>query len=487
MAEAARVPGVDDLRVKLCYICREEEQYDQPESQQNKSVWVHPCNCTLVAHESCLLEWIKTAQQNPARAENALKCPQCGAEYELESNNPPLLRLMEAVNKLLTMGGRIVMAVNLSTVLVAFGSGLYVVSTAYGLHAMQEFLGKEMFDHLITDDPGKWPLHAWFNLPMIPLTLILSRTSLTETTLTATIPLFITWAITKPVQTDGAPLFRPAPDTDYFPLAPNQEGFLSWPPGPVLSIFLWLGVKSLYRRCWNRFCHYVLDTQPARAPDGRRMRRFLWDFDEGGAGPLRLRIAANVLGERRREGQVQAGQQHADAQQRDGGNEDGDAEENDNQPTARYTSSSIGRLIGGALMIPTISNRMGTLLYRLSQHSSLLRKFLGVKPPMSVGLRITSAISPAFYKLTPAQQVTTFSWAVLRVIMHGTRSWNEMDPVWFRNTIGLGLFVVAKDCAELFYAWLSKRELESRHVKTRPFRGIDARELDLIRPQRITT
>ncbi len=41
---------------------------------QNPPVaWDHPCNSTLVAHESCLLAWIQSAQQDAARAGNALK------------------------------------------------------------------------------------------------------------------------------------------------------------------------------------------------------------------------------------------------------------------------------------------------------------------------------------------------------------------------------------------------------------------------------
>ncbi|TFK48278.1 hypothetical protein OE88DRAFT_1684957 [Heliocybe sulcata] len=491
MAEA-QAPTVDDLRVKLCYICREEERYDQPETQQNMSPWVHPCNCTLVAHESCLLEWIKSAQQNPSRAANALKCPQCGAEYEMESDNPLTLRLMNFANKLLTMGGRVVLAVNFSTLIVAFGTGLYIVSTAYGLHAMQQFLGKEMYDTLLTDDPNNWPFHAWFNLPLIPISLILSRTSLSETGVSALLPLFVAWPVSRPVGLQGGTsFFQSAGEklSKYFPVVPDKEGPFSWPPGPIVSIILYGLVRGLYRRYWSEIAHWVLDHTPAVAPEGRRRRRFLWDLDEDGAGPLRIRIAANVLGERRQrqggqgnqqqqqDAPVQQPQQQGEDQQQDG---DGNA---DDEPTARYTGSSLGRLIGGALLIPKISNYMGSLLYRLSQHSPLLRRFLGIRLPTTVGLQLHETVTPAFAGLTPAQQVAAVSRAALRVFFHGTKQWSEMDPVWFRNTIGLGLFVVAKDCVELFYAWLCKKELESRHVKTRPFRGIDARELDLIPPR----
>jgi len=259
-----------------------------------------------------------------------------------------------------------------------------------------------------------------------------------------------------------------------------------------MCTILYISVRTAYRKYWNQFAHWVLDHRPTVAPDGRRRRRFLWDLDEDGAGPLRIRIAANVLGERRQERQERQGerqrqqagqQQQQQAEGQEQGGHDEDANADDNEPTARYTGSSLGRLIGGALMIPKISSYMGSLLYQLSQHSTILRRFLGIRPPLSVGLRLYENVTPAFAKLTPAQQVAAYSRAVLRVFLYGTKQWSEMDPVWFRNTVGLGLFVVAKDCVELFYAWLSKKELESRHVKTRPFRGIDARGLDLIPPR----
>lgn len=41
-------------------------------------------------------------------------------------------------------------------------------------------------------------------------------------------------------------------------------------------------------------------------------------------------------------------------------------------------TSSLGRRIGGALLIPAISNLMGSLLLRLSRRSHLLRGILGV-------------------------------------------------------------------------------------------------------------
>ena len=50
----------------------------------------------------------------------------------------------------------------------------------------------------------------------------------------------------------------------------------------------------------------------------------------------------------------------------------------------------------------------------------------------------------------------------------------------WRNTIGFGLFVVAKDALHLLHLYLVKRELETRRVKSRDFKEVDAAGLDLI-------
>ena len=77
------------------------------EAEDPPRAWTHPCSCTLVAHESCLLEWITSAQQDSARVKNALKCPQCGSKYELESDNPTSLRILNALNASISSFGKV--------------------------------------------------------------------------------------------------------------------------------------------------------------------------------------------------------------------------------------------------------------------------------------------------------------------------------------------------------------------------------------------
>jgi hypothetical protein len=162
----ASVATIDDLRVKLCYICREEETdetegYDEKgtipgsdNSEQNSgnptphdpissSVnpasdtlhpqrasspapvqrWVHPCTCTLIAHEACLLQWIRSAQTTRGQREKALKCPQCGSAYELVSDTPLALPLLRVANLLSDFAGTTVLAGVGVCVVAAFAGG----------------------------------------------------------------------------------------------------------------------------------------------------------------------------------------------------------------------------------------------------------------------------------------------------------------------------------------------------------------------------
>lgn len=86
-------------------------------------VWTHPCKCTLVAHQSCLLHWINTQQRDFGRSRGELKCPQCGEYYEFEGFNPILLRILNSANRALSRSGRIIIACCAGTIIVSFGAG----------------------------------------------------------------------------------------------------------------------------------------------------------------------------------------------------------------------------------------------------------------------------------------------------------------------------------------------------------------------------
>ncbi|KAI0313477.1 hypothetical protein OF83DRAFT_1141173 [Amylostereum chailletii] len=509
------VPTVDDLRVKLCYICREEERYDDPHATR----WTHPCTCTLVAHEACLLQWIKSAQQSTARARNALKCPQCGARYELQSANPPLLRFLNGCNRALSSVGRIFTVVGVGTIVTSFGAGIYFLSTSYGAFALREFLGPEMYSLLLTDDISRWPWHAYLNLPLIPMSLIISRLPV-NTSISPLIPLLFAWPSSFPATPAPQSLFSAATIRIHRSLLPLDPASM-WPPSPTLICVAFPAIRALYRAARAKIMQRVIDTdEPLPLPGP--VRRLVWalggDGDDDGPGIIRININADVERqpqlqpqERRAEAQGQAVPQqqlqaeadgndipvHVPAQQEvqvfqngqrvdnlpgaDQEQQDDQEPEDDNAGAAaartlRITGASVGRVVGGALMMPTIAKTMGALLLRASRSLPLLRMLLAPRPHLA----------PTVWRWDTPEVGKSGPWGITRVLMRllvsGNRAWIESDPVWWRNSLGLGLFIVIKDCVKLVHLYLAKQELESRHLKDRNFAGIDLRELDLINP-----
>jgi hypothetical protein len=211
--------------------------------------------------------------------------------------------------------------------------------------------------------------------------------------------------------------------------------------------------------------------------------------------PFQIQLGANIenLPAGQQQQRHQAAGADANAQQQPQPNANANADENVNGDAAlaqaaegviHVTGSSLGRVIGGALILPTISSFMGSLLLRLSTHSTLLRRFLAVRPSMT---ELPPALGPWSYpenwsQLSPLRQIGVAAQLVLSIAWKGTRTWAECDPVWWRNSLGLGVFVVAKDCLHLLHLWYAKRELETRRVKNKSFEGVDIKELDLINP-----
>jgi len=469
------VPTVDDLRVKLCYICREEEYHDKP--PELPAVWVHPCNCTLIAHEACLLNWIQSAQQDPSRKTKALKCPQCAATYELQSDNPSVLRLLNNLNGTFSLAGKVIFACGVAGAVLSCGFGLYILLTSYGAHAVQDFLGKEMYDILLSDDPSNWPWHAYINLPLVPISLILSRTRYANTM--SLVSLFYTWTTTTPhVISRSRPVFRmPAEAYPFQPL-------LAWPPSPAMVTVMIPLLSSVYRRGMQRLHHWAMGIPSTHT---RRIGRIELALAEG--GPLNVQIAANFgdRDENEEEGAREGGgvdPANREERQQQGGGEAVRDPAAAAAETVRITGSSLGRFIGGALLIPKIANFMGSILFQLSMRSSVLRKFLAIRQPLNRNL--LSFSSPMDFMVPnrhgPWAQLGFGLRVGMNVLFAGTKTWGEADPVWWRNSVGLGIFVLARDCLRILHLTLAKREIESRRVKSRSFAGIDLKELDLITP-----
>ena len=197
----------------------------------------------------------------------------------------------------------------------------------------------------------------------------------------------------------------------------------AWPPSPfTLGLLVFPVTRALYKRVFTRFSHWVLGTQPTAA---QPIRRVVLALNEG--GPFNIRIGANVDPERQQGGQQAQEQNMIPA---------GDAAAAAAQQTIRVSGSSLGRLIGGALMIPVVSNWMGALLFRLSKRSTLLRRILAVRPPLGSMtplppfLRYSLAFNLDGRDPSNLRQIALAIKVALGALWGGNRIWAECDPVW---------------------------------------------------------
>jgi len=368
---------------------------------------------------------------------------------------------MNKLNKVLTNTGKIATVVGMGTTVFTFGTCIYLMCTSYGAWAVREFLGQEMFDLILTEDPTNWPWHAYLNLPLIPFSLILSRTTLWRSAVSPIVPLFLAWPTTLPVRDrrlDPQTWLRFQRAT---PSGLALPSLMSWPPAPIVATIALPLIQTAYRNMFSKFHHWMLNSDPSSEPSAPIF-------------PWRLEIRFGQDAEDAPNEEAREEENRVDEQQ----NQEGDGNQDPVAAAERFqsvSSASVGRFVGGALLIPRISNVMGSFLFRLSKHSGLLRKFLAIRPPLKG--RLDGFGTSEVKSVGDLGQAAK---AVFRVLIGGTKTWTEADPVWWRNSVGLGIFVVVKDCVSLLHLYLTKREIQTRRVKNKSFKGIDIRELDLI-------
>lgn len=143
---------------KRCWICFGEDA-------DSEGRWVNPCNCSLVSHEQCLLDWI--AENQKITPLKKVTCPQCASSYYLSETHSLPLVLMSIVDSLVHT------TVPYLTVL-GLGCSLLVTSTTYGAYTVLTLFGTKQGEKLI-GNPALWTWKTWLGLPSIPLALLASR------------------------------------------------------------------------------------------------------------------------------------------------------------------------------------------------------------------------------------------------------------------------------------------------------------------------
>jgi hypothetical protein len=180
--------------------------------------------------------------------------------------------------------------------------------------------------------------------------------------------------------------------------------------------------------------------------------------------------------------------QHTTADNEAAGVED---EEEGVQQTIYVTPQSLSRLILGALSTPVIAAVMGKLLAKLAGWNFWLRRLLGMQFPSPLNKTFTFAKGSSFDSASSSQS------PMARLLSSGStqtgdrleeerilyNNYDDLDPVWFRNTIGAGLFIVAKDICQLGYRYLrldhAKQGSKRTRIIDRPFEGTMVDGLDL--------
>ncbi|KAJ1020032.1 hypothetical protein NDA16_004312 [Ustilago loliicola] len=502
-----RVVTVRDLRTKSCWVCSEEDEEaplpaasslsnSTPTSRPRR--FVHPCNCTLVAHESCLLRWIDQSKRDHPLQDH-VTCPQCKAPYILINDKTPLLRVFEFFDRLITR----VEPIGAVTLL---GGSILIACTTYGCVAIRMFLGKDAARRALA---SPWPWHYWVDIPLIPFALIASCLNIFESAMTW-VPTLVAFPITSiPIATATAAhgrLFDRYLESSIF----NARAY---PPGPALTALLvpWIRAfylalkRKVYRTVLSPFYGSRRSNNASRSNGGRRHRRrviivgepetFLVDGDaalddqpmpDGTGGPM-FEVNATIEGR----GEAQ------------------DATGDDGEPvqTVYVSHRSFGRLYLGALSLPFVANLMGRILARLARYSPLLARFLGMK-----NVPTTSVLS-SFYttkstptsgskaSATPSPIASLFRGNLpyfdahtedgksdnkqpfperLTLLGHSPR-YEDLDPVWFRNAVGAGIYILLKDAGSLLYRYLRLTQRNKIEIKDLPFQaglvsGLDLRE-----------
>ncbi|CAE6507473.1 unnamed protein product [Rhizoctonia solani] len=440
-------PTVYDLQKRTCWICMEEETH--PITPSDKPRWIHPCKCTLIAHEICLLTWIsESTAPGGTSSSNATCCPQCKTPYQIISNKSTLLALMNLVE----MGGAVVRKV---TMFNGIFFGLLIPATAYGAITARLILGSEMYGFLIGNNPFQWSYATLVHLPFISL-------AFQGTQVTQARSLLQIMCISLPMLAyDSAG-------------SPSPASIFSYPPSPTVVLAFLPCVQAAYGFAKQKL--FDVGAEAIIRFAAYRIRRRLQQHHE----TIRRRrpnsrqqsdAEIQAIDQQLEEIQIQQEQAPAPPPPRI-------------EPAPAAERPPVSFLFTTTLMFPFISSAAGAALDLLSERSPAVRTLIGLRkdgvdrhfsrPIASItGLGFGSGF---FDRLTTA---TGFGESEGRLILKRGWGWDDFEPVWWRNVLGYAVYVVVHDAWDLVYAWLRVTERRSRKIVDRAFEGVDLGSLDL--------
>jgi hypothetical protein len=335
-AEETPPPIVDD-EPRKCWICYVDETEDTPTSSR----WRSPCPCALTAHESCLLDWVADMEApNSRRKKPKIQCPQCKKDIIIAR---PRNLVVDGVKAVERFSSKLVVP----SILLTLAGSVYTCATVHGYTSAVLIFGTEEFEALVRD-PASMSAKWMAGFPLIPIVLILSRTTLADNILPALPILFFASRI-------------PAHHTQ-----PSISTL--WPPSPAITFALLPYARGVYNDLWRRLFaekekRWTKEVQP-RAGEGDSGQ----NQEENHHGPGFEWNLEMVVDEEIEEVPEQNGQ----AQQVQDNAAGAEANNNAAQPQRRngqrqehnliLTGSRIADVVMGALAFPAIASIMGELL-----------------------------------------------------------------------------------------------------------------------------
>ncbi|KAG0206290.1 hypothetical protein B0O80DRAFT_432118 [Mortierella sp. GBAus27b] len=282
-------PAHEDLN--RCYIC-----FGTDEDSEGR--WVKPCQCTLISHEDCLLDWIDKNRLQFAKKQ--VRCSVCNTIYRLAEPRSLLLNVYSTFDSLVHS------AIPYLTFL-GLTCSVLITSTTYGAYAVLTVCGTEEGEKLL-GSPNPWGWRVWTGLPLIPVILIFSRTKYIDSFMPL-IPLLVVG---------------------------NDQLQISFPPSPAMTLSIMPWVRMAYNSMWSEMV--------ARLEHRWRNQQI------SGPGVARLGINTRI-------DNVEVDQ--STAATANGANANPPAQEDD---LSFFDRRDLGRTIVGALLMPAISSICGSFL-----------------------------------------------------------------------------------------------------------------------------
>lgn len=122
----------------VCFICLQNEN-DTPDA-----TWVHPCPCTLEAHQDCMLQWVAEMEVSNRRSKNGLQCPACKSPITVEEPYDAIVALRNRFNRKFSRisPGLLVLIVSECSVVGAASYGFAAITVFAGRRAVASMVDK---------------------------------------------------------------------------------------------------------------------------------------------------------------------------------------------------------------------------------------------------------------------------------------------------------------------------------------------------------